>query len=286
VKDGRILVVDDEPMVRQSLGQFLGDEGYTVEEAADGADALARVGEHRPDVILLDLMMPGMNGRQFLRALRGDPRYADVPVVVMTAVRGLTVQPAVLGASEVVEKPFDVDDLLNKVALAIYRSRGGTRGGRGAAAEGDLTPPPAAAPSAPMPAPSAPRVASEPPPAVAADAPSEKGVVLVVDHSRTSLQRLDALLSNRGYTVVSLTRITPQLTRLARVLQPRAILLDVIDAAEEEIVESMRADRALDNIPIVVFARADRVGKGAIRGPAPGSAPIDDELLRFLDRVS
>jgi CheY-like chemotaxis protein len=123
VKDGRILVVDDEPMVRQTLGQFLGDEGYTVEEAADGADALARVGEHRPDVILLDLMMPGMNGRQFLRALRDDPRYVDLPVVVMTAVRGLTVQPAAMGASEVVEKPFDVDDLLNKVALAIYRSR-------------------------------------------------------------------------------------------------------------------------------------------------------------------
>lgn len=256
MKDGRILVVDDEPMVRQSLGQFLGDEGYTVEEAADGADALARVGEHRPDVILLDLMMPGMNGRQFLRALRGDPRYADVPVVVMTAVRGLTVQPAVLGASEVVEKPFDVDDLLNKVALAIYRSRHH--------------------------APAAPETPAPPPP-VEEPARPEKGVVLVVDHNRGSLQRLDALLSTRGYTVMSLTRITPQLPRLARVLQPRAVLLDIIDASEEEIVDAMRADHALDEIPIVVFARAERVHKGPGRST---SGPIDEELLRFLDRVS
>lgn len=259
MKDGRILVVDDEPMVRQSLGQFLGDEGYTVEEAADGADALARVVEHRPDVILLDLMMPGMNGRQFLAALRGDPRYTDVPVVVMTAVRGLTVQPAALGASEVVEKPFDVDDLLNKVALAIYRSR-------------KQGPEPAVETPEPRP--------------VVEPAPTEKGVVLVVDHSRTSLQRLDALLSTRGYTVVSLTRITPQLPRLARVLEPRAVLLDVIEADEAEIVEAMRADRALDNIPIVVFKRTERARPRAPGDNSSISGPIDDELLRFLDRVS
>jgi CheY-like chemotaxis protein len=260
VKDGRILVVDDEPMVRQSLGQFLGDEGYSVEEAADGADALARVGEQRPDVILLDLMMPGMNGRQFLRALRDDPRYADVPVVVMTAVRGLTVQPAALGASEVVEKPFDIDDLLNKVALAIYRSRQQRQ------------------------RPTDPPEVIEPPRPVET-ARTEKGVVLVVDHSRTSLQRLDALLSNRGYTVVSLTRITPQLPRLARVLQPRAVLLDLIEGEkEDQIVEAMRADRALDSVPIVVFARTERSRPRTDTGSISG--PIDDELLRFLDRVS
>jgi CheY-like chemotaxis protein len=257
VKDGRILVVDDEPMVRQSLGQFLGDEGYTVEEAADGADALARVGEHRPDVILLDLMMPGMNGRQFLRALRDDPRYSDLPVVVMTAVRGLTVQPAAMGASEVVEKPFDVDDLLNKVALAIYRSRQQRQ------------------------RPTDPIVVAEPEP-VAAPARNEKGVVLVVDRSRTSLQRLDALLSNRGYTVVSMTRIDAMLPRLARVLQPRAVLLDLIEGEkEDQIVAAMRADRALDAVPIVVFARTERSRpRGSVSGP------IDEELMRFLDRVS
>ena len=89
----------------------------------DGADALDRVHAARPDVILLDLMMPGMNGRQFLQALRDDKAYSEVPVLIMTAVHGLEINLAAIGASEVVEKPFDLDDLLNKVALAVYRSR-------------------------------------------------------------------------------------------------------------------------------------------------------------------
>src|SRR5438093_13537954 len=80
VKGGRILVVDDEPMVRDTLAQVLADEGYIVDIAVDGADALACVRAARPDAILLDLMMPGMNGRQFLQALRDDPTYASVPV--------------------------------------------------------------------------------------------------------------------------------------------------------------------------------------------------------------
>src|SRR5438552_13601114 len=123
MKEGRVLVVDDEPMVRETLGQVLTDEGYVVDLAVDGESALERVHAARPDAILLDLMMPGMNGRQFLQALRDDPAYSAVPVLIMTAVHGLEVNLAAIGASEVVEKPFAVEDLLNKVALAVYRSR-------------------------------------------------------------------------------------------------------------------------------------------------------------------
>src|SRR5881394_1924712 len=122
MKEGRVLVVDDEPMVRETLGQLLSDEGYVVDLAVDGKTALDKVHHARPDAILLDLMMPGMNGRQFLQALRDDPRYATVPVLIMTAVHGLEIS-ATLGPLEVVEKPPNVDDLLNKVALAVYRSR-------------------------------------------------------------------------------------------------------------------------------------------------------------------
>jgi len=117
VKEGRVLVVDDEPMVRDTLGQVLTDEGYVVDVAVDGQQALDRVQTAKPNVILLDLMMPGMNGRQFLQQLRGNPDYASVPVLIMTAVHGMSVNLATIGASEVVEKPFNVDDLLNKVAL-------------------------------------------------------------------------------------------------------------------------------------------------------------------------
>ena len=140
MKEGRVLVVDDEPMVRDTLGQVLTDEGYVVDLAVDGETALERVHAMRPDAILLDLMMPGMNGRQFLQALRDEPAYATVPVMIMTAVHGLEIS-ANLGASEVVEKPFNVDELLNKVALAVYRSRDAEP------ALGQTTPPPPPAPA-------------------------------------------------------------------------------------------------------------------------------------------
>src|SRR5215469_16202849 len=90
-KGGRVLVVDDEPMVRDTLGQVLAEEGYVVDLAVDGADALARVRVARPDAILLDLMMPGINGRQFLEELRTYPEYRAVEVLIMTAVHGLEI---------------------------------------------------------------------------------------------------------------------------------------------------------------------------------------------------
>src|ERR1044071_1070840 len=166
MKEGRVLVVDDEPMVRETLGQVLTDEGYVVDLAVDGKTALECVQAARPDVILLDLMMPGMNGRQFLQALRDEPGYAWVPVMIMTAVHGLEVNLATLGASEVVEKPFDVDELLNKVALAVYRSCES-----------------AATTTGPQPVVPSPDAAAE----------HERVLVLLVEHDRGRLQHLDML---------------------------------------------------------------------------------------------
>jgi DNA-binding response OmpR family regulator len=139
MKGGKILVIDDEPMVREAVGRVLSSEGYAVAYAHDGADAIARLADDPPDAILLDLMMPGMNGRQFLSALRTEIG-SDLPVVVMTAVHGLGQRAISLGATDVVEKPFDVDELLNKVALAVFRARQA-----GVSATRDREPPSAAA---------------------------------------------------------------------------------------------------------------------------------------------
>ena len=84
-KGGRVLVVDDEPMVRDTLGQVLADEGYIVDVAVDGGDALARVHANRPDAILLDLMMPGLTGIELCELLHNDPRFANIPVVIVSA---------------------------------------------------------------------------------------------------------------------------------------------------------------------------------------------------------
>jgi len=253
-----ILVVDDSATVRMSLGRCLRDEGYTVVEAEDAAAGFARVAEHRPDLILLDLMMPGMNGPQFLRSLRENPAYSDVPVIVITGVRGLTIHPASLGVSEVVEKPFDADELLNKIALALYR-----------------------VPSRPLDAPVVPaRSWSDVP------VPSDKPVVLAVDHnhSEVCLRQLDDCLSTHGRALVALTRVTPQVRRLARALRPSAIVLDRIEAEEEPIVEAMRADTELTDSTIIVLARPQTPWPYQ-HGNRWVSGPIDAELLHCLDQL-
>jgi DNA-binding response OmpR family regulator len=256
MKEGRVLVVDDEPMVRETLGQMLTDEGYVVDLAVDGESALDRVHSARPDAILLDLMMPGMNGRQFLQALRDEPAYESVPVLIMTAVHGLEVNLATLGASEVVEKPFNIEELLNKVALAVYRSRDAHK-----------------TISQPLP------MVHVPPP-TAQD--SDRGVVLIVEHDRGRLQQLDLLLSARGYTVVSMTRALVQLSRLARALRPRAILLDLLSEGVNDVVRELRAEKELDEIPLLVFARDGAHASSPIEALAPAA---DADLVSFVERA-
>lgn len=250
-REGRVLVVDDEPMVRETLGHFLSEEGYVVDLAIDGESALERVNAARPDAILLDLMMPGMNGRQFLQELRDNPAYASVPVLIMTAVHGLNVNLTTLGASDLVEKPFQLDELLNKVALAVYRSRDAHSG----------APAPVAAP----PAAAAPEV--------------DRGVVLIVEHDRARLQQLDMLLSARGYTVVSMTRALVQISRLARALRPRAILLDLKSDGVNDVVRDLRSAKELDEIPILVFAREGSADAG---GDTLAEA-ADADLVSFVE---
>ncbi len=256
MKEGRVLVVDDEPMVRETLGQVLADEGYVVDLAVDGESALERVHAARPDAILLDLMMPGMNGRQFLQALRDEPAYAEVPVLIMTAVHGLEVNFATLGASEVVEKPFNVDELLNKIALAVYRSRD---------ANTSISQP---IPFVHVPPDTAPE--------------KDRGVVLIVEHDRARLQQLDLLLSARGHTVVSMTRALVQLSRLARALRPRAILLDYRSEGVNDIVAELRSATEPDPIPILVFSR-DGIAPGTLPADTLAHA-VDSDLVSFIEK--
>lgn len=253
-KGGRILIVDDEPMVRDTLGQVLVDEGYVVDTAVDGEDALDRVHAARPDAILLDLMMPGMNGRQFLQALRNEPAYAEVPVLIMTAVHGLEVNLASIGASEVVEKPFQVEDLLNKVALAVYRSRDADRLSASPYVPAQLE--------------------------VPAERQADRGVVLIVEHDRPRLQQLDLVLSERGYTVVSMTRALAQLSRLARALRPHAILLELNSEGVPEVARELRANK--DGLPmsILVYAR----GTAGVTDLDALEQATDNDLVTYVDK--
>ncbi|HWP35015.1 MAG TPA: response regulator, partial [Thermodesulfobacteriota bacterium] len=114
----RILIVDDEPGVRESLRMVLKGE-HDVRTAADAPAALARLAEGPVDLVLLDILMPGMDGLELLRAIR--QRHPALPVVMLTATR--TIRTAVeamrLGAFDYLTKPFDVEELLVVVRQAL-----------------------------------------------------------------------------------------------------------------------------------------------------------------------
>jgi CheY-like chemotaxis protein len=117
----KILVVEDEPENRLLIGMVLTTEGYQVIPAVDGADALARMAQELPDLILLDLMMPQMNGFEVLERLRADPATVSVPVIVLTALaQERDIERAVSsGAQGYVIKPFEPDELLKHISQAI-----------------------------------------------------------------------------------------------------------------------------------------------------------------------
>ena len=116
-----ILVVDDDPHVRAMLRLALELEGYEVDEAPDGYRALRRLERTRPDLLLLDLMLPGLDGFGVVRALRERGLHGEIPVILMSA-SGLTEQAvAGAGAAAYLSKPFDVRRLLTEVERQVNR---------------------------------------------------------------------------------------------------------------------------------------------------------------------
>ncbi len=121
----RVLVVDDSAAIRTLIVVNLRLEGYDVREAADGEQALEVVGEWRPDVITLDVVMPRLDGFGTLQRLRADPGTADIPVVLVTAraqafdrERG-----EALGVDAYLTKPFEPADLVDMVAALARTGR-------------------------------------------------------------------------------------------------------------------------------------------------------------------
>jgi CheY-like chemotaxis protein len=108
----RVLVVEDDPALRELLHTLLLDEGYEARTSTDGAEALSLLENWRPELILLDLMMPGLDGWQFRHVQQADPRLAGIPVVVMSAAYTLDVEAEKLGVAAMVPKPYDFDELL------------------------------------------------------------------------------------------------------------------------------------------------------------------------------
>jgi DNA-binding response OmpR family regulator len=118
-----ILLVDDEPTLRETLAEALEGEGWSVVTAADGAEALERFRSERPDLVLLDVMLPEISGIEVCRILRAE---SDVPIVMLTA-RDSEVDKVVgleLGADDYVTKPFSLRELMSRIKALIRRAYG------------------------------------------------------------------------------------------------------------------------------------------------------------------
>ncbi len=123
-----VLVVDDDPDILDAICDILEVEHYRVARARNGLEALARIDAERPSVILLDLMMPVMDGVAFARALRQRPADAEVPILVISA-DGNPQRAAAVGAQGYLAKPFDIDVLLASVASLTAPPGGRPRAG-------------------------------------------------------------------------------------------------------------------------------------------------------------
>ena len=120
-ESGCVLVVDDEPQIRRALATNLRARGYDVVLAASGEEALTLAAERHPDVVILDLGLPGIDGIEVVRGLRG---WASMPIVVLSVREGEVDKVAALdaGADDYVTKPFGMNELLARLRAALRRS--------------------------------------------------------------------------------------------------------------------------------------------------------------------
>ena len=119
----KVLVVDDESEVRESIDEFLQDHNYAVCEAGDGEEALAKTFTEKPDLILLDLRLPKVDGYQVCQTLKGNPITSSIPIIMITALNATPqkVKGIEYGADDYISKPFDLDELLARIKMIMRR---------------------------------------------------------------------------------------------------------------------------------------------------------------------
>jgi twitching motility two-component system response regulator PilG len=118
----RVLVIDDSNTIRRSAEIFLRQGGYEVLLAEDGFDALAKVSDHEPDLIFCDILMPRLDGYQTCAIIKRNPRFAQVPVIMLSSKDGVfdKARGRMVGSDEYLTKPFTKEQLLR--AVAQFRS--------------------------------------------------------------------------------------------------------------------------------------------------------------------
>jgi DNA-binding response OmpR family regulator len=125
----KVLVVDDDAFIRRPLEFILREEGFQPITAADGNECLEKIADVRPDLIILDVMMPGRDGFELCKALKRDASYAHIPIILLSArgqehdrERGLC-----LGAADFLTKPYSPSELVRRVREILSSNQGGKK---------------------------------------------------------------------------------------------------------------------------------------------------------------
>jgi len=132
MKTKKILIVDDEPDIAELVSYNLRKEGFEVSSAADGEEALARIKKGHFDLLVLDLMLPGIQGMELCRMLRNDPETKDLPIIMLTA-RGEemdTILGLETGADDYITKPFSPRELVSRIKAVLRRYAAPPAGGK------------------------------------------------------------------------------------------------------------------------------------------------------------
>jgi len=128
-----ILLIDDEPELLYALSVRLIAAGFSCDTAGNGKIGLERIEQHRPDIVVADLLMPVMDGFELVRRLKADVSTASIPVIVLTAVPARALEPRaqeLRGVAQVMYKPFDSSELVTSVRQVLAQpSVGGSRDG-------------------------------------------------------------------------------------------------------------------------------------------------------------
>ncbi len=121
----RVLVVDDSPTIRAVLGKMLGVDGYAVQKAVDGENAIELAKAEQPELIFLDIVLPGINGFAVLRALRHDPLTSHIPIVMISGNQQATEQFYVqrFGADDFIKKPFGQREVQQSIHRLVRTGR-------------------------------------------------------------------------------------------------------------------------------------------------------------------
>jgi DNA-binding response OmpR family regulator len=125
-----ILIIDDDAFIRRPLEFILREEGFEPVTAVDGEDGLAKIRESRPDLVFLDVMMPGLDGFAVCAKVKADPRFASLPVILLSAKgqEGDRARGMAAGATDFMSKPYSPSELVRRVREILSESGAGGAG--------------------------------------------------------------------------------------------------------------------------------------------------------------